>query len=85
MAGSCLGEVTAPTLLIVGGNDRAVLELNESAAEELHCAHELSVVPGATHLFAEPGALDQVSRLAGDWFSDHLIRTSSSPDLPGGG
>jgi putative phosphoribosyl transferase len=84
MAGPCLGEVTAPTLLIVGGDDMAVLELNESAAEALRCAHELSVVPGATHLFAEPGALDQVSGLAGDWFSDHLPRASTLPDSPSG-
>jgi putative phosphoribosyl transferase len=84
MAGPCLGEVTAPTLLIVGGNDQAVLELNESAAGELRCAHELSVVPGATHLFAEPGALDQVSGLAGDWFYEHLTRAFPPPESPAG-
>jgi len=82
MAGPCLDEVTAPTLLIVGGNDRAVLELNESAAEALRCPHELSIVPGATHLFGEPGALDQVCGLAGDWFTDHLSDPPSPPDSP---
>jgi putative phosphoribosyl transferase len=63
-----LADVTAPTLLIVGGRDDVVLELNEQVLGALHCARDLQVVDGATHLFEEPGALDQVSRLAGDWF-----------------
>jgi putative phosphoribosyl transferase len=72
LAGDALREVRAPTLLIVGGRDQAVLELNQQAAGQLRCAHELVVVPGATHLFEEPGALDEVARLAGDWFATHL-------------
>lgn len=78
LAGSRLGEVRASTLLIVGGNDRVVLGLNEAAALELRCSHELAVVPGATHLFEEPDALEQVSELAGAWFTDHLAASSPS-------
>jgi putative phosphoribosyl transferase len=80
MAGRCLPEVTTPILLIVGGKDRAVLELNETAARALCCPHELAVVPGATHLFEEPGALEEVSLLAGAWFSRHLTDLHSSAD-----
>jgi putative phosphoribosyl transferase len=69
MAGECLGRVTAPTLLIVGGADRQVLVLNEQAAGLLRCPHEIEVVPGATHLFEEPGALERVAELAGAWFA----------------
>jgi putative phosphoribosyl transferase len=72
LAGSRLGEVTAPTLLIVGGDDPAVLGLNEDAARSLRTPHELAVVPGATHLFEEPGTLEEVARLASAWFSEHL-------------
>ncbi len=64
---SDLGVVRAPTLLIVGGADREVLELNRRAQQQLRCPSELAVVPGATHLFEEPGALEEVSRLAIDW------------------
>jgi Raf kinase inhibitor-like YbhB/YbcL family protein len=67
-----LVDVTAPTLLIVGGRDDVVLELNEQVLGALRCARDLRVVDGATHLFEEPGALDQVSRLAGDWFVTHM-------------
>jgi len=68
-----LAAVRAPTLLIVGGNDHGVIELNKAAREALvHCQRELSIVPGATHLFEEPGALEQVARLAADWFVRHL-------------
>lgn len=67
--------VTAPTLLIVGGADELVLELNRRAAALLTCEHRLAVVPGASHLFEEPGALDAVARLAADWFVDHLHGT----------
>jgi putative phosphoribosyl transferase len=73
LAGDRLGAVTAPTLLIVGGNDWGVIELNEQAAEMLQCEHELAVVPGATHLFEETGALERVSELAADWFERHLV------------
>jgi putative phosphoribosyl transferase len=67
-----LAEVTAATLFIVGGADREVLALNELAAARLYAPHELVIVPGATHLFEEPGALERVSRLAGDWLRSHL-------------
>ena len=69
LALDALGAVHAPTLLIVGGADRVVLELNEHAAARLTCPHELEVVPGATHLFEEPGALDRVATLATSWFT----------------
>lgn len=72
LAGARLGLVRAPTLLIVGGEDREVLALNRRAAEELSCEHELVVVPGATHLFEEPGALERVAELAQGWFSARL-------------
>jgi putative phosphoribosyl transferase len=72
LAGGALAAVRAPTLLIVGGRDQVVLDLNDRAMGELRCPHDLVVVPGATHLFEEPGALDEVARLAGDWFETHL-------------
>ncbi|WP_372594337.1 phosphoribosyltransferase family protein [Actinotalea sp.] len=73
LAGARLGEVEAPTLLVVGGADRTVLELNRRAGELMHCAYELVVVPGATHLFEEPGTLTEVALLARDWFVEHLL------------
>ncbi|MEU0526609.1 phosphoribosyltransferase family protein [Streptomyces niveus] len=72
LAGPRLPEVTAPTLLIVGGDDLQVLDLNRAARSRLHCENRLAVVPGATHLFEETGALEQVTELAGDWFTDHM-------------
>jgi putative phosphoribosyl transferase len=69
-----IGDVTAPTLLIVGGNDWTVLELNDQAASLLNCPHDLAVVPGATHLFEEPGALERVAELATEWMEKHLAR-----------
>ena len=77
LAASRLGEVTAPTLLIVGGHDVGVLELNQAAAQALRCPNELAIVPGATHLFEEPGAMKQVAELAGAWLTQHL--TAASP------
>jgi putative phosphoribosyl transferase len=68
-----LARVRAPTLLIVGGNDFGVIELNEQAFAQLGCAKELSIVPGATHLFEERGALEKVAELAARWFARHLI------------
>lgn len=65
--------VLAPTLLIVGGNDRPVIPLNESAYAKLRCPKELVIVPGATHLFEEPGALEKVAQLARDWFTQHFL------------
>ena len=72
LAGDRLAQVQAPTLLIVGGEDVEVLELNRRAATALRCPHELVVVEGATHLFEEPGALERVSELAIGWFQQHL-------------
>jgi putative phosphoribosyl transferase len=74
LASSRLGEVRAPVLLIVGGHDEIVIELNRDARSLLRAPSELAIVPGATHLFEEPGALQEVSRLAGEWFERHLIR-----------
>jgi putative phosphoribosyl transferase len=64
--------VTAPTLLVVGGLDDVVLGLNRRAQAELRCENELAVVPGASHLFEEPGTLQAAAELARDWFVDHL-------------
>jgi len=72
LAGAALAEVTAPTLLIVGGADPVVLDLNREALAELRCDKQLVVVPGATHLFEEPGTLEAVVDLASDWFASHL-------------
>lgn len=76
LAGSALGDVRSPTLLVVGGHDARVLELNRQAQAELRCENRLDVVAGATHLFEEPGALDEVAELAREWFSDHLTDRS---------
>ncbi len=72
LAGESLACVKAPTLLIVGGNDEAVIEMNQNAMLKMHCIKKMEIVPGATHLFEEVGALDQVSRLATRWFSQYL-------------
>jgi putative phosphoribosyl transferase len=73
LAGAALIRVRAPTLLIVGENDKQVIQLNRAALAQLRCEKQLVIVPGATHLFEEPGALDVVARLARDWFERHLI------------
>jgi len=72
LAGAALPRVQAPTLLIVGGNDDIVIELNEMARDQMRCEVKLEIIPDATHLFEEPGALEQVAKLASDWFSLHL-------------
>jgi putative phosphoribosyl transferase len=72
LAGAALPNVRAPTLLIVGSRDEAVLDLNEQARARLQALAELSIVRGATHLFEEPGALEEVARLAREWFVRHL-------------
>lgn len=72
LAGESLERVCAPTLLIVGENDREVIELNERAREKLKCQNSLSIIPGATHLFEEPGALEKVARQAAEFFVIHL-------------
>jgi pimeloyl-ACP methyl ester carboxylesterase len=73
LAGAALTRVKAPTLLIVGEDDIQVIELNRQALAQLRCEKQLVIVPGATHLFEEPGALDVVAQLARDWFQRHLI------------
>lgn len=72
LAGPLLASVRAPTLLIAGGLDHAVVALNEAALAALHCEKRLTIVPGATHLFEEPGTLDRVVTLARRWFLEHL-------------
>jgi putative phosphoribosyl transferase len=72
LAGDCLPKVKTPTLLIVGGEDHVVIDLNEQARAQMTCEVKIDIVPGATHLFEEPGALEQVAKLASDWFTSHL-------------
>jgi len=74
LAGAALDRVVAPTLLIVGGRDAPVLDLNREAYNRLRGEHDLQIVAGATHLFEEPGALDKVGHLAAAWFLEHLAR-----------
>jgi putative phosphoribosyl transferase len=74
LARESLSLVTAPTLLIVGGNDEVVVDLNREAYALLRCHRQLDIVAGATHLFSEPGALEEVARLAEEWFLRHLIQ-----------
>jgi alpha-beta hydrolase superfamily lysophospholipase len=76
LAGDALERVAAPTLLIVGGRDDQVLELNRLAQARMRCETRLEIVPGATHLFEEPGALDRVADLASGWFGEHLADPS---------
>ncbi|MDP9389464.1 MAG: dienelactone hydrolase family protein [Actinomycetota bacterium] len=76
LAGERLAGVRAPTLLIVGGRDEVVLDLNRSAQAQLVAPSRLEVVPGATHLFEEPGALDAVAERAGDWINHHIATSS---------
>jgi len=77
LAGAALSRVRAPTLLLVGEADELVLELNRQALELLPAEKRLVIVPGATHLFEEPGALEQVARLAADWFLHYLVGDAS--------
>lgn len=77
LAGDALSRVTAPTLLIVGGEDRPVLSLNEEAYGRLRCERALRIIPGATHLFEEPGALELVAGMAAEWFSARLAPMAS--------
>ncbi len=78
LAGEALAQVQAPTLLIVGGEDDVVIELNKQAMKRMRCEVKLEIIPGATHLFEEPGALEQVAQLASDWFVDHIAVKRSS-------
>ena len=74
LAADSLSRVSAPTLLIVGGEDDVVIRLNESAISQMHCVKKLEIVPRATHLFEEPGTLDEVARLAKSWFVTYLSK-----------
>ena len=80
LAGALLPKVQSPTLLIVGGRDDAVIQLNKAAYAQLQCERALRIVPGATHLFEEPGALDEVARLATEWFQQHLLPSRTTSD-----
>jgi len=80
LAGPALTRVRAPTLLIVGGNDFEVIELNRRALALLRCEKRLEIVPGATHLFEEPGALEEVARLAREWFERYLMPTEAGSE-----
>ncbi len=83
LADAALEGVSAPTLLVVGGEDREVLELNREAARRLRCESRVEVVPGAGHLFEEPGALERVADLAAAWFTGHLSGGRDLADLGG--
>jgi putative phosphoribosyl transferase len=83
MAGAALSRVAAPTLLIVGGRDAAVIQMNREAMARMHCEVVLEIVPGATHLFEESGALDRVAALAADWFERYLAHESLKPEPSG--
>ena len=83
LAGPYLGRVTAPTLLIVGGEDTPVIAMNRTALQQLaSVTKQLVIVPGATHLFEEPGTLDRVSDLALEWFERHLASAHASSEMP---
>ena len=77
LAWAGLRQVEAPTLLIVGGEDEIVIELNQRAYDRLGCEKQLITIPGATHLFEEPGALEEVARLAAEWFKRYLVAKGS--------
>jgi len=78
LAGKVLPRIKAPTLLIVGGRDFLVIDINQEALAKISAEKKLVVVPGATHLFEEPGALEEVARLAADWFTSHLKGETSA-------
>jgi dienelactone hydrolase len=84
LASDALARVKAPTLLIVGGEDPIVLTLNRTASQALRADNRLDIIPGATHLFEEPGALDKVARLACHWFRQHLSPATSHTQEKGG-
>ena len=84
LAGESLPRVQAATLLIVGGDDTPVIGMNEEALRRLRCTREMVIVPGASHLFEEPGALDEVTRLAAGWFTQHLAPAYHAPPLETG-
>ncbi len=77
LAGDALPKVGAATLLIVGGNDDVVIDLNKQAREQMRCEVKIEIIPGATHLFEEPGTLERVAQLAADWFLHHTLQPFS--------
>lgn len=79
LADTVLADVQPPTLLIVGGKDESVLEMNIQASKELHCINDVEIVPDATHLFEEPGALEMAAQLATDWFRKYLAPDKQQP------
>jgi putative phosphoribosyl transferase len=81
LAGSALTRVQAPSLLIVGGADEPVIELNREAMQQMGATKQLEIVPGATHLFEEPGTLQQVAQLARDWFIHHVGTAPAVPQM----
>jgi dienelactone hydrolase len=83
LAGDALPEVRAPTLLIVGGDDEPVIQLNRRAMARMQAPVTLEIVPGATHLFEEPGTLEPVAELARDWLARHLVPARARSDAPG--
>ena len=83
LAGSALARVRAPTLLIVGGYDSPVIDLNRGVLPEMHCIKQIAIVPGATHLFEEPGALETVAQMARDWFVQYLTTRHGSAQASG--
>ena len=89
LAGASLGQVRAPTLLIVGADDEPVIQMNRDAMKQMRGVVKLEIVPGATHLFEEPGTLEQVAALAGDWFGRYLkpatsLKTGQKPPARAG-
>jgi len=84
LAMKCLDRVKAPTLLIVGGDDSPVIEMNQQAFERLRCQKAMTIVPGATHLFEEPGTLEEVVRLARDWFAKYLTADAAEKEASRG-
>jgi putative phosphoribosyl transferase len=79
LAGDALARVRAPTLLIVGSLDRPVIAMNQQAFDELQCEKQVTIIPGASHLFEEPGTLDQVARFAAGWFQRNLTSLAAAP------
>lgn len=74
LAGTALPQVKTPTLLLVGGWDASVIEMNRDAYEQLHCVKAIEIIPAASHLFEEPGKLEEVAKLSAQWFEHHMLR-----------
>ena len=80
LAGDALPKVKSPTLLVVGGYDEMVISLNDDAFAKLRCEKDFRIVPGATHLFEEPGTLEQVAQISADWFSKHMENSNNGKE-----